>query len=129
MAVLIASPATWGAAGPKRQKLMLLDFPADPAFTPNVIRVIGDYLAGGLRDQGFEVMTTGDIGAALGVERQKELMGCSESSCVADIGGAMGVDYIVRPNMAVLDRDTVLTLTLIDSKGRRSLLVRPGPRH
>ena len=64
------------------------------------------------------MITPSDIGAALGVERQRELIGCSDTGCLAEIGAALGVDYIVHGVLAALERDTALTLTLTDANGR-----------
>jgi hypothetical protein len=97
---------------------MLTDLPSDKAFDTNVIKVVNSFLAKDLRDLGFQVITPTDIGAALGLERQKQILGCTESSCLAEIGGAMGADYIVHGEMAALERDTALTLTLTDTHGQ-----------
>ena len=78
--------------------------PSDKAFDTNVIKVVNSFLAKDLRDLGFQVITPTDIGAALGLERQKHILGCTESSCLAEIGGAMGADYIVHGEMAALER-------------------------
>src|SRR5262249_37444764 len=58
-----------------------------------------------------------DISAALGAERQKQLMGCTESSCLAELGGAMGADYLVRGSASALDQDTALSLSLLAPQG------------
>jgi hypothetical protein len=102
----------------KKARVMLLDTPPDPAFSNHVIDTINQFIAGALTDQGLEVITSHDITAALGVERQKQLLGCAESSCLAELGGAMGVDYIVYATIGVLDANTGVTLSLVDNKGQ-----------
>jgi len=121
-ALLAAAPAL--AKAPHQPRIMLLDIPPDETFKPNITKALNDFLAGALGDQGFVVVTSSDIGAALGIERQKALLGCSENSCLAEIGGAMGAEYIVRGNVAVLDQDTALTLSIADSSGRPVNLAR-----
>jgi hypothetical protein len=117
---LLAWAATAQGAGHKAKKprVMLLDIPADQAFSVNVTKAMNDFIAGAVTDQGFQVITQQDVTAALGVERQRQLLGCGETNCLAEIGGAMGADYIVRGNIAVLDADTALTLALVDNKGQ-----------
>ena len=110
-----ASPAH---AAAKRPRLMLLDLPADKAFEPNALKVVNSFLAKDLRDEGFEVITPSDIVAALGVEKQRQLLGCTDSSCLAELGGAMGADYIIHGELAALERDTALTLTITNSGGQ-----------
>jgi len=98
-------------------RVMVLEIPADPSLKPTVVATINQYLIGAVRDQGVEVISPSEIAAVLGLERQRQLLGCSESGCLAELGGAMGVDYIIQGAMAVLEHDSVLTLTLIDHKG------------
>jgi hypothetical protein len=111
---LVAAPAH---ARSKRPKLMLLGFPPDKAFELNEQKAFDDFEAGALRDQGFDVLTNADVAAVLGVEKQKQLMGCSESNCLTELGGAIGADYIVRGNLASVGDRVALTMTLIDSRG------------
>lgn len=115
-ALLTATPAL--AAGKTRHpRVLVLDLPTDKAIAPNTAKSLNDFLAGAVRDQGFTVITGADIAAVLGVERQKQLLGCSEDGCLAEIGGSMGVDLMVRGSLSVLGARTALSLTLIDAKG------------
>lgn len=41
------------------------------------------------------VVGKSDIDAVLGFERQKDLADCDDSSCLAEIGGALGAEYLV----------------------------------
>lgn len=99
------------------KKVVVLDFPADPSLKANVIPILNDFMAGAVRDSGFSVISSADIAASLGLERQRQLLGCAGTSCMAEIGGALGSDYVVRGNVAVLDEDTALTVVLSDAKG------------
>ncbi|MBX5483068.1 MAG: hypothetical protein IRZ16_14680 [Myxococcaceae bacterium] len=64
-----------------------------------------DHLAQALTLQGAHVTTPAQITAVLGLQRQKELMGCSESgtSCLTEIANALGVDAMVIGSVALLD--------------------------
>src|SRR5262245_60639309 len=46
---------------------------------------------------GVSVTTPAQISAVLGVERQKQLLGCSDSSesCSAELAGALGVEALI----------------------------------
>ncbi len=64
-----------------------------------------DGLARALRAHGLEVVTTADMAAVLGLERQKQLLSCSEgSSCMAELGNALGCGGLVVVSLARLDR-------------------------
>jgi hypothetical protein len=49
-----------------------------------VAKLVGTHLAQKLTLKGFQVLTSADLAAMIGVERQKTLMGCNEeSNCLA----------------------------------------------
>src|SRR4051812_36888184 len=49
---------------------------------------------------GIKVLTSHDVEAVLGMERQKQLMGCADdSSCLTEIVGALGVDGILLADL------------------------------
>jgi TolB-like protein len=50
--------------------------------------------------QGLVVTTPADLRAVLGLERQRQLLGCSESSCLAELTGALGAEYVVPGQLA-----------------------------
>jgi hypothetical protein len=43
----------------------------------------------------LKVTTAGDVASILGLERQKQLLGCGESSCLAELAGALGVEGLL----------------------------------
>jgi len=49
---------------------------------------------------GQAVISSSDIKNALGLEKAKTLLGCTESACMAELGGALGVDYLVTGTVA-----------------------------
>ncbi len=117
IAVFVAA-APRAHAADHRPKLMLMDLPSDPAFPPNSIKILNSFLAKDFRDQGFQVITATDIETVLGVEKQRQLMGCGESSCLAELGGAMGADYIVHGELGSVGHNTAVTLTVNDNRGQ-----------
>ncbi len=72
-----------------------------------------------LSKAGAEVTTPQQIAAALGLERQRQLLGCAEGeSCMAELTAALGADGIVTTNVALLDGTFHVTLKLMASGGR-----------
>lgn len=61
-----------------------------------------------------------DIEAMVGFETQRQLLGCdAETSCLAELGGALGVEKLVAGSVGRIDDEYVLTLRIIDiRKGR-----------
>ena len=112
--------ALWGLpalAATHRTRILVLDFPRAASVDPATLKTLDDYLAGTVRDQGFEVTTPSQVSDVLSLERQRQLLGCSDSGCLAELGGALGVDAIVSPSLAVLDQNVVLTLSATSQKG------------
>ena len=55
-----------------------------------------DFLANRLSEQdGMRVVKSSEIAQLIGLEKQKQLLGCSEQSCAMEIAQALGVDAIL----------------------------------
>jgi hypothetical protein len=64
-----------------------------------------EHLAQALSTHGLQVATAKQIGALLGVERQRQLLGCSSNgsaSCIAELADALGADGILLGEVAKL---------------------------
>ena len=115
------SPAAWMAA------LLLLLFPGAgqaASFVDAAERyvTVPDHVARGK-----------DMVALLGVERQKQLLGCSDaaSSCMAELAGALGADGLVTGQLARIGKSFQLNVKVLAADGSRTLdlLARYETRH
>lgn len=76
----------------------------------------------------YSVIGMGEIRQMLGLERQKQLAGCTkESSCVAEMVGALDADRAIFGDVSRLGDSMVLNISLMDLK-RGKLLGRVGKR-
>ncbi len=77
-----------------------------------------EYFAQRLNRYGIRVTTKSEIGALLGLERQKQLLGCSDeaSSCLAELGGALGVDGVISGTAGQVGSGYVLTLKVVRAR-------------
>jgi hypothetical protein len=101
LSLLLSLPGFAGAAE-TRPRLAVLDLVANGAskeltsaaagVTANEIDRIGV----------FKVITSDAIRAMLAFEKQKQMLGCSDAGCLAEIGGALGVDYLVSGKVSRL---------------------------
>jgi hypothetical protein len=104
-------------------KIAVLPVQLDPSAKDKVPALIDDYLLAAAQDVGtYQVIGPDDINAMLGFEKQKNMLGCDEASCFAELGGALGVDEIATLRVARLENDWVVTGKLIDI--RRTVVVR-----
>ncbi|MBX7102166.1 MAG: hypothetical protein K1X89_30905 [Myxococcaceae bacterium] len=69
-----------------------------------------------LMARGFKVITNRDIGAMLGLERQKQLMQCGSDNCTAELTAALGADALLTGDVGLLGAEYVVNLKLIAAK-------------
>lgn len=111
---------SWGstAHAERRPKAAVMALKAVGEADKSRISGLSELVASELGRTGrVEVITAADIQNMIGFESQRQLLGCSEddsASCLAEIGGALGVDYIVGGQVNRLGDTWLLTLSLID---------------
>jgi len=64
----------------------------------------------------YRVISASDINAILGLEKMKDAAGCSDLGCAANIGGALGADFLFTGTADVLGTSLILTAALLDIK-------------
>jgi len=64
----------------------------------------------------YKVVARDEIEALLGLEQQKSMLGCDDTSCLAEIAGALGVDKVIAGKVGKVGSTFVVNLTLIDHK-------------
>jgi hypothetical protein len=85
--------------------------------TPAEAEFYGETLAGDLIQLKLKVSSARDIATALGVERQRELLGCTESGCFAELAGALGADGIVAGDVGKIGEEYVLDVKVLKPDG------------
>jgi hypothetical protein len=104
------------AAVAVRPRLAVLPLAANrvPAQT---VEILNDLLTTAM-DAGkrYEVLSVSDINAMIGFERLKDLTGCSDVACGAEIGGALGVELLVSGSVSILGDELIVQVALIDTK-------------
>ena len=90
---------------------------ADDALRTNLVDAVAVELS---RWPGTRVITRNEINSMLGLEKLKDATGCSDMSCLAEIGGALGVERLVAGTLAHQSKEGgdfySLTLQLVDTK-------------
>ncbi len=82
-----------------------------------------EHAAQQLKLAGLEVVTQREIQSLLGLERQKQLLGCNDSqgSCMAELANALGADAVLLGDVAKAGSRYQVNLTLIGSGDGRTL--------
>lgn len=117
--VLVSLPS---AAAPAR-KVGALPLAAGANVDGKTAAAISEALAGELaRVPGCEVITQAQMKALLDLEAQKQLVGCADDSCMAQLGAALGVDELVGGTVAKVGTSWLIGLRRVDAKSATSRL-------
>jgi TolB-like protein len=75
----------------------------------------------------LEVLTSQDVASLLGIERQRQLLGCGEesASCLTEIGAALGAPWLVTSTLARAGSKLRVDIKLLSS-GKGTAVVREG---
>lgn len=108
---LLAPPA-------KAPRVAVLDVRLSPGIDASYGGFLTQVLASEVGEKtGQAPLTSGDVTALLGLERQKALLGCGDSqSCLAEIGGALGVEQVIYATVAQGEGRYLVTMSRLDTR-------------
>lgn len=102
VATTLATAAPLDAAAQAKPKIAILDFAAYGA-SKELAGAAGSVAANELDRMGaFQVVTSEAIRSMLAFEKQRQMLGCADAGCIAEIGGALGVDYLISGKVTKL---------------------------
>jgi TolB-like protein len=108
------------ASGPK--SLLQMNLTANNV-DPRTVNTIESFITVELdKNQNLKVLAGDDVKKMLDLESQKQAAGCDDdSSCLAEIAGALGADYVVTGQLGKLDTRLILTLNLFDAGKKEAI--------
>jgi hypothetical protein len=96
-------------------KIAVLPTAVDASAKGQVPPIIDEYVLTAVHNRvGATVIGPEDVNALIGFEKQKELVGCDDVNCMAEIAGALGVDLLVVLRVARVEERWATTAKLID---------------
>ena len=102
-------------------KVLVLD-PTSSTVEPAVLTTVGSLLSVELaKIKQLDVITSSDVKKIAALEADKQSVGCEESSCLAELAGAMGARLVIFGDANKLGSLTVLNLNLFDSQKAQSV--------
>lgn len=120
--VAAALAAPWVAHGAGRPKAAVMEIRSVQGVSPGTAEVLTSIVASDAARAGLDTVSQADVRAMLGFERQKKMLGCQEeASCLAEIGGALGVDYLLSGQVGQIGSRYHLSLQLFDARKARVL--------
>ena len=111
--LLLLAPAL---AGAEPVSVAVMEFTSKGGVTQDQMDALSDMLANEIEGLGdFRVIGKSDISSMLSLEEQKQrLSACDDQACLAEIGGALGVRWVVVGNVSLFGDTYLLNMKLID---------------
>ncbi|MFC1654316.1 hypothetical protein ACFL2F_00815 [Myxococcota bacterium] len=119
LALVICLPVTVSAA--ESVSVAVMEFTSKGGVTQDQMDALSDMLAKEIEGLGdFRVIGKSDISSMLNLEEQKQrLNACDDQACLAEIGGALGVRWVVVGNVSLFGDTYLLNMKLIDVEQAR----------
>jgi TolB-like protein len=116
-ALVLLAVAGSTAAAP-RTKIAVTEIKNVQGVQQGTATILSDIIVSEVAKQGYDVISQSDINAMIGFEKQKTALGCSDadSACLAEIGGALGVDFMVAGQVGQIGSRYRISLLLVDTK-------------
>jgi hypothetical protein len=96
-----------------------------PPTLQNVDAKAGDFYALQLSQDfgaaGAKVITPKDMETVIGIERQRQLLACDESSCLAELAAALGADGVLIAAIGRFDGQWQVTMKIIETRQASTL--------
>lgn len=109
LALLVSSPVLAGDGA-----VAVMDIQGT-GVEPDLLPTLSEILSVEINElRQFKVIAGRDIQAMLGFERQKDVVGCTDAACLAEIGGALGVERIVASHIGKVGSTYVVNIKLIN---------------
>jgi hypothetical protein len=100
----------------KPPSVVVLDIQSGHGVSADLASALNDSLEVEVRKRaaGYRVIGASDVRSMLALEAQKSKLGCQETGCLAEIGGALGAQEVVTGSLVRLGDTFVLTLRRVD---------------
>jgi hypothetical protein len=112
-------PAAWGqgATADKDLKVVVPGVYAYEGVPKGAEGVLSDLLLNALLSRhNIQALGPADARAMLTAEQQRSLLGCNDETCMAELAGALGADWLIGGSVGKLDDLYVLSIQLIDAR-------------
>lgn len=111
-----------GTAQEERLRVLVMDLAAEGPVDAGTVKTLTGIVSAELAAYtDLDVMADADVRRMLELEGEKQSVGCGDTSCLADIAGAMGARLVVFGSVGKLGDTLVLHLNLYDSQKAQSV--------
>jgi hypothetical protein len=115
ISVFISAPALGAAPSESLPAIMVLTIKHEEDAGPGIAKMLTEIVLQDIYDlKKFRVVGEKDINQMLNTEQRKQLAGCTDTSCLVEIAGAMGTQYTIDGTVGVVGQSNLVALSLID---------------
>jgi len=115
LCALIATTLARVAGAAELPKLAVVHIAPKVGIDTSYAEAAEEYLATRIAETGaYEVIARDDVASMLEHAGQLELMGCDGGACLAEVGGALGADLLVKGSLTRIDDHATVSLKLIN---------------
>jgi TolB-like protein len=120
--IATAAPPTAPPAGPRKTRVAVMEIRSLGTEVHKAELLSEVALTEASNMEKFEIIGRSDIASMIGFDQQKKVLGCTDdSNCLAEIGGALGVDYVMVGSLGRLGALYRVDLKIVDTKKARVL--------
>jgi len=114
---LLSTPAAAPAAAtPTAEGIAVMDLNAIHGVPQSLADLLNERLTSEIQEsKRFKSVVSGsDLRAVFDLEKQMQALGCEDSACLTQIGGALGVPYLLVPSVGMAGGKFMLILKILD---------------
>ncbi len=101
-------------------KLAVAPLGAGDGTTPGMLKMVGENVAAELRrSKSYTVLTYDELQALLSHEQLTQLLGCTDTVCLATLGSAAGADLLATGSLGKVGSSWLISLKAIDVKSAK----------
>lgn len=104
------------SAQPARPKVVVLNLtPSEPGLERLAESLSEQVVTAFVKTGAIDAVAQSDLVAVLGLERQKQLLGCAESACMAELTAGLGAPWLVSGSLGRFGGTLRVDLKLVDT--------------
>jgi TolB-like protein len=101
----------------RRRVVLVLPLKAKGDVAEHVSEILTNIMLTNLDQvQGLRTISANDIQATIQAERARDLLGCTDTSCLAEIGGALGADMVAYGAVGKLGSKLSVSVSMFDNR-------------
>lgn len=121
LAAAVPEPAAAAptASAPAITQVVVLAFAVDKSIDPKAGALLDEVFLSeleGLKPAAVKLVGSSDVTAVIGLEQQKQLAGCSDASCLIEIGNALGASHVIAPTLGKLGEQYLVGAKLLATR-------------